>query len=223
MQSVNPPSDLYLKQMEIGPMENFVYLIGSNKTREVFVVDPAWQVDTVLRVAKEEDLKIKGALVSHYHFDHTNGIEELLEAVDCPVYVNKADIPYLDFSHDNIKPVDNGHRLKLGDVEIEALHTPGHTPGSQCFLCRGHVVSGDTLFINACGRTDLPGGDPKELYYSLTQKLMKLEDSTILCPGHNYADKTMVSMGEQKKTNPYLICDSLENFLRFRTGVSEYR
>lgn len=223
MQSVNPPSDLYLKQMEIGPMENFVYLIGSNKTREVFVVDPAWQVDTVLRVAKEEDLKIKGALVSHYHFDHTNGIEELLEAVDCPVYVNKADIPYLDFSHDNIKPVDNGHRLKLGDVEIEALHTPGHTPGSQCFLCRGHVVSGDTLFINACGRTDLPGGDPKELYYSLTQKLMKLEDSTILCPGHNYADKTVVTMGEQKKTNPYLICDSLENFLRFRTGVSEYR
>ena len=218
----SPTSNLYLKQMEIGPMENFVYLLGSKKTREVLVVDPAWQVDTVLRVAKEEDLKIKGALVSHYHFDHTNGIEELLQSVDCPVYVNKADMSYLDFSHDNIKPVDNGHKLKLGDVEIECVHTPGHTPGSQCFLCRGHLVSGDTLFINACGRTDLPGGNPKELYYSLTQKLMKLDDSTVLCPGHNYSDKTMVTMGEQKKTNPYLICDSLDNFLKFRTGVAEY-
>ncbi len=216
-------SDLYLKQMEIGPMENFVYLVGSKKTREVFVVDPAWQVDTVLRVAKEEDLKIKGALVSHYHFDHTNGIEELLQAVDCPVYVNKNDMAYLDFSHDNIKPVDAGHKLKVGDTQIECVHTPGHTPGSQCFLCDGHLVSGDTLFINACGGTDLPGGDAKELYYSLTQKLMKLEDSTVLCPGHNYADKPTATMGQQKKTNPYLICDSLENFLRFRTGVSESR
>jgi len=217
------PSDLYLKQMEIGPMENFVYLLGSKKTREVFVVDPAWQVDTVLRVAQEEDLKIKGALISHYHFDHTNGIEELLKSVDCPVYVNKADMAYLDYSHDSIKAIDNGHKLKLGDVEIECVHTPGHTPGSQCFLCRGHLVSGDTLFINACGRTDLPGGNAKDLYYSLTQKLMKLDDSTILCPGHNYSDKTTVTMGEQKKTNPYLICDSLDNFLRFRTGVAESR
>ncbi len=215
--------DLYLKQMEIGPMENFVYLIGSKKTREVFVVDPAWQVDTVLRTAREEDLKIKGALISHYHFDHTNGIEELLEAVDCPIYVNKNDMAYLDFSHDNIKPVDNGHKLKLGDMQIECMHTPGHTPGSQCFLCDGHLVSGDTLFINACGRTDLPGGDPEQLYYSLTQKLMKLDDATVLCPGHNYADRPTATMADQKKNNPYLICDSLQNFLRFRTGVSESR
>ncbi len=213
--------DLYLKQMEIGPMENFVYLVGSKRTREVFVVDPAWQIDTVLRTAKEEDLKIKGVLVSHYHFDHTNGIEELLEAVDCPVYVNKNDKEFLDFSHGNIRVVDNGHKLTLGDTQIECMHTPGHTPGSQCFLCSGHLVSGDTLFINACGRTDLPGGSAKDLYSSLTQKLMKLDDSTVLCPGHNYSDRSMVSMGEQKKTNPYLICDSLENFLRFRTGVSE--
>ena len=216
-------SDLYLKQMELGPMENFVYLLGSKKTREVLVVDPAWQVDTVLRVAKEEDLKIRGALISHYHFDHTNGIEDLLRAADVPVYVNKNDMAYLDFSHDNIKPVDGGHKVRLGDVEIECVHTPGHTPGSQCFLCRGHLVSGDTLFIDACGRTDLPGGDAKELYDSLTQKLMKLDDATILCPGHHYSDKTTVTMGEQKKTNPYLICDSLDNFLRFRTGVSESR
>jgi len=215
-------SSLYLKQMEIGPMENFIYFLGDNATREVFVVDPAWQVDTILRAAKSEDLKIKGVLISHFHFDHTNGIEELLEAVNCPVYVNKKDVPYLEYSHDNIKPTDNGQKLKVGNVEVELVHTPGHTPGSQCFYVRDHLVSGDTLFIGACGRTDLPGGDAKEMYHSLTQKLMKFDDKTILCPGHNYAPKPMTTMGEEKKTNPYLLCDSLDNFLKFRTGVGSY-
>ena len=218
---MSPSSDLYLKQMEIGPMENFVYLVGSKKSREVFVVDPAWQVDTVLRVAREENLKIVGALISHYHFDHTNGIEELLRSLNVPVYVNKKDVPYLSVSADAVKAVDAGFRVKAGDVEIELVHTPGHTPGSQCFHVRDHLISGDTLFINACGRTDLPGGDTKELYYSLTKTLMKMDDSTVLCPGHNYAEKQTATMGEQKKHNPYLMCDSLENFLKFRTGVAE--
>lgn len=213
--------ELYLKQMELGPMENFVYLVGSKKTKEVFVVDPAWQVDTVLRVAKEEGLKIAGALISHYHFDHTNGIEELLESADVPVYVNKKDVPYMDVQKDVLKGIDSGAKVKAGDVEIQMVHTPGHTPGSQCFHVRGHLISGDTLFINACGRTDLPGGNATELYHSLTGTLMKFDDSTVLCPGHNYADKPVTTMGEQKKHNPYLMCDSLERFLKFRTGVSE--
>ncbi len=204
-------------------MENFVYLVGDKKTREVLIVDPAWQVDTILKVVQQEDLKIKGALISHYHFDHTNGIEELLESVNCPIYVNKKDVPYMEYSHDNIKSVDDGQKIEVGNIEINLIHTPGHTPGSQCFHVQDRLVSGDTLFIGACGRCDLPGGDAKEMYRTLTQRLMKFDDSTILCPGHNYADKPTSTMGEQKKTNPYLMCDSLENFLRFRTGVSEYR
>ncbi len=214
-------TDFFFKQVVLGPMENFVYFVGSKDTREVFVVDPAWQADTILRVAKEEGLKIIGALISHYHFDHTNGIEELLESVQVPVYVNKKDLDYMDVSKDILKPIDAGTKVKAGDVEIEMIHTPGHTPGSQCFHVRGHLISGDTLFINACGRTDLPGGSAKELYHSLTKTLMKMDDSTILCPGHNYADKPTATMGDQKKHNPYLMCDSLENFLRFRTGVAE--
>ncbi len=210
---------LYLKQVEIGPMENFVYFVGDKATREVMVVDPAWQVDTILRIAQEEDLKIKGALVSHFHFDHTNGIEELLESVSCPIYVNKKDIPFMEYSSTHIKAVDNGEKVKVGDVEVELIHTPGHTPGSQCFHVRNHLISGDTLFINACGRCDLPGGDATEMYHTLTQRLMKFDDSTVLCPGHNYAEKPTATMGEQKKTNPYLMCDSLQNFLRFRMGM----
>lgn len=214
-------SDFYIKQMELGPMENFVYLVGSKATREVFVVDPAWQVDTILRAAKQEDLKIIGALVSHFHFDHSNGIEELLESFNVPIYVNKKDVPYLNVSPTLVKAVDSGSKVKAGSVEIEMVHTPGHTPGSQCFHVRDHLISGDTLFINACGRTDLPGGDAKQMYQSFTQTLMKMDDTTILCPGHNYAAKPTSTMGEQKKTNPYLMCDSLENFLKFRTGVAE--
>jgi len=201
-------------------MENFVYFVGSKTTREVLVVDPAWQVDTILRLAKEEDLKIKGALVSHFHFDHTNGIEELLESVDVPIYVNKKDVPFMEFSSDSIKAVDNGYKVTVGEVEIEMVHTPGHTPGSQCFHVQSRLISGDTLFIGACGRCDLPGGDAKEMYHSLTQKLMKFDDSTLLLPGHNYAQKPTSTLGDERKSNPYLMCDSLENFLRFRMGLS---
>ncbi|MBI4353203.1 MAG: MBL fold metallo-hydrolase [Candidatus Omnitrophica bacterium] len=212
-------SPLYLKQMEIGPMENFVYFIGDKNAREVLVVDPAWQVDTLLRLAKEEDLKIKGALVSHYHFDHTNGVEELLESVDCPVYVNKKDAAYLDFKSSNVRPTESGQKIQIGGVEVELLHTPGHTPGSQCFYVNGRLVSGDTLFINACGRCDFPGGSAEEMYETLTKKLMRLPDSTVLYPGHNYADKPFATMGEQKKTNPYLLCGSLSHFLSLRMGM----
>ncbi len=219
MSGTDPHTGFYLKQMEIGPMENFVYIVGDKDTREVMIVDPAWQADTLLRIVKEEDLRVRGALISHYHFDHTNGIEELLASVDCPVYVNKKDIPYMELSHENIEGTESGQKLKVGNVEIELVHTPGHTPGSQCFHVRGHLISGDTLFIGACGRTDLPGGDATQMYASLTQKLMKFDDTTVLCPGHNYASKPTTTLGEEKKTNPYLLCDSLENFLKFRTGV----
>lgn len=212
-------SGLYMRQFELGLLQNFIYFIGDPKTREVFVVDPAWETDVIVRKAKEDDLKIKGALITHYHFDHTNGVEELLKEYDVPVYVNKADVEYLDFSHDNVKPVSGGHKLRCGEVEVELIHTPGHTPGSQCFKVQNNLVSGDTLFIGACGRTDLPGGDAEQLYYSLTQRLAKLPENTVLFPGHNYAEEPTSTIGQEKRTNPYLMCDSLQNFLKFRTGV----
>jgi glyoxylase-like metal-dependent hydrolase (beta-lactamase superfamily II) len=209
---------LIVHQLEVGLMQNFVYLIGDPKTREAVVVDPAWEVDVILRKAAEAGLKLTGALVTHYHFDHTNGVEDLLHKIDVPVYVNRRDVPYLDFKHSNVVPVESGHKVRAGSVEIECVHTPGHTPGSQCFRARDRLVSGDTLFIGACGRTDLPGGNAEELYASL-HRLAKLPDATVLLPGHNYADIPQTTMGEERKTNPYLLCDSLQNFLRFRTGV----
>jgi glyoxylase-like metal-dependent hydrolase (beta-lactamase superfamily II) len=108
---------------------------------------------------------------------------------------------------------DNGDKVDVGGLEIQLMHTPGHTPGSQCFLVGNRVVSGDTLFIDACGRVDFPGGNPEQMYHSLTQKLMALPDEMILFPGHNYAPLKHATMAEQKKTNPYLRFSSLKQFL----------
>jgi len=205
-------------------MANFVYLIGDVQKREVFVIDPAWQIDTIFKVVEKEDLKIVGALITHGHYDHCNGIDELLARSNIPIYVQKKEIEFTNsfgragqlfwkFPEEQTKKVDSGEKITVGNVEITFIHTPGHTPGSQCFLVQNNLVSGDTLFIRGCGRCDLPGGNPEELYDSLTQKLMQLPENTLLFPGHNYADKTVSTIKEEKKKNPYFLCSSLELFL----------
>jgi len=211
-------TDVLIDQFEVGLMENFVYFVGDAKTREVMIVDPAWEVDTILKRAKEKDFTIKGILISHHHYDHTNGIEGILKAHDVPVFMNKRDIPYLNFKCSNMSPTDSGEKVDCGGVNIQFVHTPGHTPGSQCFKIRDNLVSGDTLFIKACGRCDMPGGSAEEMYFSLSKRLGALSDSTVLYPGHNYADSPVSSMGDERKNNPYLLCESLEAFLRMRTG-----
>jgi hydroxyacylglutathione hydrolase len=214
---------LYFKQIEIGPMQNYVYLIGTTETRKAAVVDAAWDIDEILRVAAQDEMEITHVLVTHTHPDHVGGgfagmeiagATELLEKCKAKVVVHKAEAEFIKglSSSDMIK-TDNGDKVDVGDLEIQLMHTPGHTPGSQCFLVDNRVVSGDTLFIDACGRVDFPGGSPEEMYYSLTQKLMALPDEMILFPGHNYAPLKQATMGEQKKTNPYLQFSSLKQFL----------
>lgn len=214
------PPEIYLRQMEVGPMENFVYLIGDPVTRQAMIVDPAWQVDTILKSAQADDMKVVGALISHHHHDHTNGIEDLLEAIDGPVYVNKHDAEFVPVDRSHLVKVDHGEAIPIGNLTVRPIHTPGHTPGSQCFQVQNYLVSGDTLFIKGCGRCDLPGGDPEQMYYTLTQKLMRMPDDTILLPGHNYADKPQSTLGEEKKENPYLktAAASLQDFLSLRMG-----
>jgi hydroxyacylglutathione hydrolase len=214
---------LYFKQIEIGPMQNYVYLIGSTETHKAAVVDAAWEVDTILKIAKQDEMEITHAFVTHTHPDHVgggfagmeiDGVTELLEKCKAKVVVHKAEAEFIKglSSSDMIK-TDNGDKVDVGGVEVQLMHTPGHTPGSQCFLVDNRVVSGDTLFIDACGRVDFPGGNPEQMYESLTQKLMALPDDMILFPGHNYAPLKHATMGEQKKTNPYLKFSSLKQFL----------
>lgn len=216
-------NSLYFKQLEIGPMQNYVYLIGSTETRKVAVVDAAWEIDTILNIAAQDDMEVTHAFVTHTHPDHVGGrfgsneipgVAELLSRCKAKVVVHKAEADALKgLSPTDLIKADSGDKINVGGIDIELMHTPGHTPGSQCFLVDGRVVSGDTMFIDACGRVDFPGGNPEQMYYSLTQKLMALPEETILFPGHNYSRLKQATIGEQKKTNPYLRFGSLKQFL----------
>jgi glyoxylase-like metal-dependent hydrolase (beta-lactamase superfamily II) len=145
------------------------------------------------------------------------GLEDLLEKVKTKVYVHKAEREFLKGYGSDLVKVDGGDTLQVGRLEITFLHTPGHTPGSQCFLVDGRLISGDTLFIGSCGRTDLPGSDPTEMYYSLTQRLAKLPDETVLFPGHNYGGSSS-TIGDEKRGNPFMRFAALGDFLRGMGG-----
>jgi glyoxylase-like metal-dependent hydrolase (beta-lactamase superfamily II) len=219
---------IYLKQMELGPMQNFIYLVGDPATRQCVVVDPAWEIETIVQTAAADDMTIVAALITHTHQDHVGGhlfgtnipgVEELLEKVKAKVYVHKAEREFLKGFGSDLVKVDNTDTLQVGRLGLTFLHTPGHTPGSQCFLVDGRLISGDTLFIGSCGRTDLPGSDPTEMYYSLTQRLGKLPDETILFPGHNYGGPSS-TLGDEKRGNPFMRFPSLGEFLRMMGGGS---
>jgi hydroxyacylglutathione hydrolase len=217
---------VYLKQMELGPMQNFVYLIGDPVARQCVVVDPAWEIDAIVATAERDGMTLTGALVTHTHQDHVGGsleswglpgripgVEELLERVPLKVYVHKAEREFLKGLGTDLVKVDGHDVLTVGRLTVTFLHTPGHTPGSQCFLVDGRLVSGDTLFIGSCGRTDLPGSDPAEMYYSLTQRLAALPDDTLLFPGHNYGGDSS-TIGDEKRHNAFMRFASLGDFLR---------
>ena len=221
---------IYLKQMELGPMQNFVYLVGDPVARQCVVVDPAWEIDTILDAARADGMTIAGALVTHTHQDHVGGslegwglpgrvpgLEELLGRVPVKVYVHKAEGEFLRGFGSDLVRVDANDTLSVGRLTLTFLHTPGHTPGSQCFLVDGRLVSGDTLFIGSCGRTDLPGSDAEAMYYSLTQRLAALPESTILLPGHNYGGPSS-TIGDEKRANPFMRYASLGDFLRVMGG-----
>jgi glyoxylase-like metal-dependent hydrolase (beta-lactamase superfamily II) len=214
--------ELYLEQIECGPMQNFVYLVGSRATREVAIVDPAWEIEGLLERVAELDLVPVAALVTHYHPDHVGGkmfgqsipgLADLLERRGMKVYAQRSEADGVrkvtGISESDLVRVDPDDTLRLGNVEVRFLHTPGHTPGSQCFLVRDALVSGDTLFIRGCGRVDLPGSDPDQMYDSL-RRLASLPDQTVVLPGHNYAEVTQSTLASEKRQNPYLRISSKE-------------
>jgi len=218
--------EIYLKQTELGPMQNFVYLLGDPVARQCVVVDPAWEIETIVETAQQDDMTIVGALITHTHPDHVGGhlfgmdipgVEDLLEKVKAKVYVHKAEREFLKGFGSDLVKVDANDTLQVGRLTITFVHTPGHTPGSQCFLVEDRLISGDTLFIGSCGRTDLPGSDPTEMYYSLTQRLFKLPDETILFPGHNYGGSSS-TLGDEKRSNPFMRFTSLGDFLSVMGG-----
>jgi glyoxylase-like metal-dependent hydrolase (beta-lactamase superfamily II) len=220
-------SSLYLKQLPVGPMQNFAYLIGDTETRQAIAVDPSWDVDAVLNALAQDDMTLTGALITHFHPDHIGGDmmghhiqgpSELLErGQKIKIYIHKGEADYVPrvcgLSKSDLSLTEGGDEIAVGNQKIRFLHTPGHTPGSQCFLVGDNLISGDTLFIGSCGRVDLPGSNPAEMYDSLANKLRALPDHTVLYPGHDYADRPSSTIGDEKRRNPFLRFNRLEDFL----------
>lgn len=209
-------STLYLKQLELGPMQNFVYLVGDHEKKECAVIDPAWDIKKIQATAAEDGMKIAKILITHGHPDHINGVEALARATGAAIHLQTREADFLP-KWPNLVKQNDGDIISVGNLQINVIHTPGHTPGSQCFLAENRLFSGDTLFINSCGRVDLPGSNPEAMYQSL-MKLKTLDDQIILCPGHNYADHPTSTMQNEKQHNPYLQFPNLQVFLQTMGG-----
>lgn len=208
-------------------MVNFSYLIGDRRTGEALVVDPAYDAAGLVDLAAADGMTITGVLATHYHADHVGGsmmgfslegAAELLDLVDVPVHIQAPEAEFLrkttGIGDDSLEVHASGDIVSVGSIDVELIHTPGHTPGSQCFMVEGCLVAGDTLFLDGCGRTDLPGGDPSELYRSLTQRLARVPDSAILYPGHQYSALPSQEMGQTRRNNVVFRPESAEDWLR---------
>lgn len=217
---------LYLCQAQLGPMANFVYFIGDKQTRKAAMVDPAWEVDKIIAFAEGEGYTIDKLLITHYHPDHLGGsmmgqniqgAAEILNRLDVKVYVNKEEAEgakrVTGMSDSDLVKVEAGDVMNVGEIPVKFIHTPGHTPGSQCFLVEGNLISGDTLFVNSCGRVDLPGSDPVAMYHSLNDTLRNLDDATVVYPGHAYSSESRTTIADQKRHNMYMRFPTLDDFL----------
>ena len=212
-------------------MVNLVYLIGDRASGEAVAVDPAYAPDEVIDILRADGMCLVGVLATHYHSDHVGGdlfgrdilgIAELLEQVEVPIHVHRDEVPWIERStgvgRDSLVPHESDDVLQVGEIKIRLLHTPGHTPGSQCFLVANRLVAGDTLFLQGCGRTDLPGSDPDAMYDSLVNRLAILPDDTVVYPGHLYSPDGSASLAETKRKNPVLAPRSAEEWLALFGG-----
>lgn len=209
----------YLKQIETGLLQNFNYLVGDPETKECAYIDPAWEVDRLLKIAKADGYHVKKILLTHNHFDHIEGVEEVVRQTGAKVYINKNDEKPVKQGGGEIISLSNGQELSIGKIKVTALNTPGHTPGSTCYLVQapddliGHLFTGDTLFQGNCGRCDLAGGDPKIMFQSL-QVLKRLDPATRVYPGHDYGIKQVTSIAYESNHNPTMKAKTYGEFIK---------
>ena len=192
-----------VKQLHVGPMQNLAYLVGDDEANVCAVIDPGWNAKLILSSAKEAGWKIEKILLTHGHFDHTGALKDIIEKTDASIYVHKEDAGEIDEGLALSTPEDEDI-IKLGNMEIRCIHTPGHTPGSQCFFVQGSLFTGDTLFVGAVGRVDLPGGSRLQMRVSFREKIFTLPADTTVWPGHDYGPSPTSTIGHEQHTNPFI-------------------
>jgi hydroxyacylglutathione hydrolase len=202
-------------QIEVGLLQNFCEILYCPETRVAAIVDPAWEVDRLLREAERLDVKVQIALITHTHEDHIEGVAELVERTGATIVVNRREAERVRRASGAIVDAIDGRDIAIGRRGVRALETRGHTVGGTCYLADGYVVTGDVLFVGGCGRTDFAGGDTAEMWQSL-QRLMRLPEETRVYPGHNYGETATSTIGHETRSNPYLRCATFEDFRALR-------
>lgn len=208
-------------------MRNFTYAVGDRDAGEVLLVDPAYRPGELVDLVGEDGLVVTGAVATHYHPDHiggelmaarhVDGVAKLREIVDVPLHVHVDEVNWVvarsGVTLEELVAHEDGDVLTVGSVDVTLMHTPGHTPGSLCLVVGERLMSGDTLFIDGCGRTDLPGGNAEEMYRTLHERLRGVSDDVVLFPGHLYSPESHLAMGLVRERNFVLAPRTLEGWL----------
>jgi len=214
-------SSFKLHSMELGPMENFVYLVEDVASRRCAVVDPAWEVERIVQRANELDLKITDILLTHSHHDHINGIEGVLEQASAEVHLLNPEYEFWQHELDKPSLHHGGDEIRLGESTILIHHTPGHTPGSACYQLGNEIITGDTLFVFGCGRCDFHGGSPEDMFVTLRNMKERLPADMLIHPGHNYSVQATSTLGEEFDGNPFMHYEDEESFVNYRMQVHD--
>lgn len=196
---------MIFEQIPVGHMQNFSYIIADEETKEAAVVDPGWEIEKILIIAKKHGLNVKHILITHSHYDHMQQVLDIFNMTNAMVYVHENDSEEIkNKGIEKIKTIDEGDEISIGKIKIKVLHTPGHTPGSVCYLADKKLITGDTLFVENIGRTDLPGGNARIMSQSL-KRLKKLDEKIEVYPGHDYGSMKHSTIGHEKRNNPHMV------------------
>ena len=190
--------------------DNFTYMIADEKTKEAAIVDSSYNAEEIIKILKTQNLRLKYVINTHGHSDHTAGNTELKSIFGAKIVVHKLSKVNCDVW------VEDGDVIKIGSISLKIIYTPGHTVDSICILVDNQkLLTGDTLFVGECGRTDMPGGNSKSMYDSLFNKILKIEDSIEVYPGHDYGSTPTSTIGRERTSNYTLQPRPLKDFIEF--------
>jgi len=212
----NHKKEYLIETFESGPMDNMIYLIVDVETKNCAIVDPAWDLNDIYKYIEKYNLKLTKILLTHSHNDHVNALDEILRNYDLPIHINIHEKKFWGKKYNNYEINYGGDIISLGKSELKSIHSPGHTPGSTCYLIDNKLIAGDTLFVFGCGRCDLHGGNPEDMFKTLNHMKFDLGEDTLILPGHNYSIRKTSTMKDEILYNPFFHFKKLEDFVKYR-------